>query len=234
MDASQHAPIPSDARTASSSEALAPESSPDDSKQIAAKQERRRKIGRIAGRWFAALSAFTLAAGLYLNAFHLTMEGMLCVALLNFAALPVVLGSGLTWAIAGLRGLHKLTGLALVSLACATSVTLPTTHVGMQVAALFSRPALDKLAERVRAGESIAWPTRAGLFLVVGIRTKGPIVALLVHKDPAGHSALVQFPAGSRGDADITGVEDLAFYGPMYNLNWDVALGSGWRYQDEG
>lgn len=233
MDASQHAPIPSDARSASSSEPVAPESSLNDSKPSASKTEKARRIGRIAGRWFAALSAFTLVAGLYITTFHLHLGGLYHLSLLGLAALPLMFGFGATWALLRLRGINKLAGLALVLLLCATFVGLPWCPIGMQFAALVSRPALNELVERVRAGETIDWPARAGLFVAVGIRTQGPIVALVIRDETNGDSALVHFPAGSRGDAEITGVEELAFYGPMYNLNWNVALGGGWRYQDE-
>lgn len=233
MDASQHAPIPSDARTASSSEALAPESSRNDSTPITAKTEKARRIGRTAGRWFAALSAFTLAAGLYLNAFHLNIGGAGCFVLLGLIALPLVLISGVTWALVGLEGRRKLAGYALIPLVWAAYVGVFKADVGVRLAAFISRPALVNLAERVRAGESIHWPRLAGIFVVVGVRTKGPIVALVVRDDPAGDSALVHFPDGSPSDAEITRLRKRAFHGPMYNLNWDVALGGRWRYQDE-
>lgn len=233
MEASQHNLSPSDARTASSSEALAPESSLNDSKPSAAKTEKSRRIGRLAGQWFAALSTYTLAAGLYLNAFHLNDGGLSYFVLLGLVALPLVLIAGVTWALVGLKGRRKLAGYALVPLVWAAYVGVFKADVGVRLAAFISRPALVNLAERVRAGESIHWPTRAGLFVVVGIRTKGPIVALVTKDESSGDSALVHFPEGSRGDAEITGVEELAFYGPMYNLEWNVALGGDWRYQDE-
>jgi threonyl-tRNA synthetase len=43
----------------------------------------------------------------------------------------------------------------------------------------------------------------------------------------------VHFPEGSPSNAEIARLGERAFYGPMYNLNWNVALGGGWRYQDE-
>jgi hypothetical protein len=233
MDASQHAPVPSDARSASSSEALAPESSRNDSKPITAKAETARRIGRIAGQWFAALSAFTLAAGLYLSTYQLNVSFRIFLWALGIVALPFVLVSGVTWALVVLQGGRKLAGLALVSLVCATYVRLPLTKVGLRLATLVSRPALNALAERVRAGESIETPTLAGLFVVHEIKTEGPVVALVFVDQPSGDSALVHFPDGPRVDAAIHRFGSQAFYGPMYNLNWDVALGGGWRYQDE-
>ena len=83
----------------------------------------------------------------------------------------------------------------------------------------------------MRAGESVDVPTRAELFVVREVTTKGPIVALVVRDHPSGDSALVHFPEDSRGDANVSGHESLAFYGPMYNLN--LELGGGWRYQTE-
>ncbi|MBL8804489.1 MAG: hypothetical protein JNN27_21005 [Planctomycetes bacterium] len=233
MDASQHAPIPSDARTASSSEALAPESSPDDANSITAKQERRRKIGRFAGGCFAALTTVTLAAGLYINAFHLHLGFPALAALLGLCALPLMFISGVTWAALGLRASDRGAGYALVLSACAAYVAMAQQHVGMRLAALVSRPALADLAERVRSGKPVRWPTRAGLFVVVGIRTQGPIVALVIKDEWSGDSALVHFPEGSPSDAEITRLGKRAFYGPMYNLNWNIGLGGGWRYQDE-
>jgi hypothetical protein len=233
MDASQHNLSPSDARTASSSEALAPDSSLNDSKPSGAKTEKSRRVGRLAGQWFAALSTYTLAAGLYLNAFHLHIGGAACFALLGLVALPLVLISGVTWALVGLQGRRTLAGFALVPLVCAAYLGVHKADVGVRLAALISRPALVNLAERVRAGSSIHWPTRAGLFVVVGIRTEGPIVALVVKDEWSGDSALVHFPEGSPSNAEIARLGERAFYGPMYNLNWNVALGGGWRYQDE-
>lgn len=190
--------------------------------------------GRVrAGRWFAVLAAFALAAGVYSQTFHFGFTGFGIQMLLGIVVLPLVFGFGVAWAIGELPGLAKLAGLALVLAVCASFVALPFEPICLQLAVQVSRPAMDKLVDRVRAGESVDVPTRAGLFPVREIKTKGPVVALVIQHNPGGDSALVHFPNGSRGLADVSGHESRAFYGPMYNLYLDLALGGGWRYQDE-
>ncbi len=192
-----------------------------------------REAGRQAGRWFVAMAAFALICGIYVTTFHLHMGGLGILLLFGVLAIPWVFVFGITWASRELRGLGQYGGIVLVLLFTASFVVLPFVPYGLQLAVLVSRPSLSELVDRVRASESVDMPTRAGLFSVRAIQTKGHVVALVLHDDPGGSCALVHFPDGSRGDADENGGEHLAFYGPMYNLNWNVALGGGWRYQVE-
>ncbi|MBI1383255.1 MAG: hypothetical protein GC161_19520 [Planctomycetaceae bacterium] len=192
-----------------------------------------RGVARPAGRWFAVLASLSLVFGVYINTFHLSLYSMVVHMLVGVVALPLVFGFGAAWAIGELRGLGKLAGSALVLMVCAAFVALAVQQTSFRLAASISRPAMEELVDRVRAGESVDVPTRAGLFVVREVKTKGPVVALVIRDNPSGDCALVHFPNGSRGLADVSGHESQAFYGPMYNLNMNLELGGGWRYQTE-
>jgi hypothetical protein len=101
------------------------------------------------------------------------------------------------------------------------SFTLLPLYVGFAV----SRPALDRLADRVAGGAIVRRAEWAGVFLIVGsdVDPDTRSVGLVLDPDPSGRSGFVRLNTGSRTD----------HMGPFWNLNSDVAMSGAWRYQDE-
>lgn len=192
------------------------------------------------GRAFAAFGIAALILGLllatlrYLSPDYGWLAGVLAVACLTLG----VLFTGVLWAWRNLAGPTRVAGLAWVLAFCAVLTLGPFQSRTLRLAVGASRPALDRIAERVRSGETVEVPVRAGLFLVRELQfedepSSGTAVGLVLHDRYGGDTALVHFPEGNRGRADDTGDERLAYYGPLFNLNLDLPLGGGWRYQFE-
>lgn len=98
----------------------------------------------------------------------------------------------------------------------------------LRLAFLASKPALDRLADRVAGGDVPRWPTRGGAFLVVGSdfdRVTGN-VGLVTDANPGGRSGFIRYqldpavPGGRRN-------------GPFYNLFYDRQLCERWWYECE-
>lgn len=86
-----------------------------------------------------------------------------------------------------------------------------------------SRPGLEVLADRVVAGQRVAWPQRIGVFTVHGsaVDPNTGNVGLVLDPNPSGRTGLLRRPPGG------------AAFGPFSNLNIDRNLGHGWRFQEE-
>jgi hypothetical protein len=148
-----------------------------------------------------------------------------------FILLPIILGAGAGWATAATgatvesrRSPFLVWPLVLVLAFAPLSMLL--THWPLRLAFLVSRPAMERLADRVAAGQRITRPELAGLFLVVGSgvdRAKGN-VGLIVDADPSGRSGFVRLGPD---------VPEHDTYGPFYNLNFNEHLADRWFYQDE-
>jgi hypothetical protein len=94
----------------------------------------------------------------------------------------MILGFGTSWAIAAIRGdtdhgrPHSASWPPLLAIVLALSMAMTPlmtllTFWLLRVAFLISRPALERLADRVAAGQAIAFPIRAGLYRIVGSAT---------------------------------------------------------------
>jgi hypothetical protein len=102
------------------------------------------------------------------------------------------------------------------------------THWPLRVAFFASKPALDRLADRVAAGQALRGPVRASLFIVIGaaVDPSSGNVGLIIDPDPSGRSGFVRPGLGpSATPGRVTG--------PFYNLDFDLELFDGWRYQTE-
>jgi hypothetical protein len=96
----------------------------------------------------------------------------------------------------------------------------------LRLAFFASRPAMDRLADRVNAGQAIGSPEWAGLFRVVGSAiepTKGN-VGLIIDPNPGGRSGFVRTGPGVPAKKNL---------GPFWNLNFNEHLGGRWWYQNE-
>jgi hypothetical protein len=148
-------------------------------------------------------------------------------------AFPIVCGAGAVWATAVTQRAatpHRSPFLAwpLVLLFAILPLTMPLTRWPFYLAFLASAPAMDRLADRVAAGQGIARPEWAGLFRVVGsdIVPSSANVGLIINPDPSGRSGFVRVggaPSVSAGPSS----------GPFYNLNFDLKLCDRWRYECE-
>jgi hypothetical protein len=104
---------------------------------------------------------------------------------------------------------------------------LPTmfTHWPHRLAFLASRPSLNRLADRVSAGQLIQQPEWAGLFWIVGsdLDLKNGNIALITDLNPGGRSGLVRLGTNNPTNP----------LGPLVNLSTDEALDGRWRCQEE-
>jgi hypothetical protein len=72
-------------------------------------------------------------------------------------------------------------------------ISVAATHWPLRVTYVLSRDAFDSLAQRVRAGEHIATPVRAGFFTVRRAElSHHGIVCLWTYPHPAGSTGFVQ------------------------------------------
>ncbi len=120
--------------------------------------------------------------------------------LLGMILLSIPLGAGIAWVkqpISDAPASHRSRFLAWVLVF--GMVGLPTSMVfqnwPMRLAFLVSRPAFDRLADRIEAGESPRWPVYAGLFQVSGIargHSGTPNTALTIGANPNGNTWFVR------------------------------------------
>jgi hypothetical protein len=97
-----------------------------------------------------------------------------------------------------------------------------------RLAFLASRPAIERLADRVAAGHAVTSPEWTGLFRVVGsvVDPSTGNVGLVIDPDPSGRSGFVR-----------VGVDPSVLVGrsngPFYNLDFDLQLSERWWYECE-
>lgn len=104
----------------------------------------------------------------------------------------------------------------IFALVVITSVT--ATHWPMRVTYALSRDSFDAVAQRIRQGERVTTPLRAGLFTIRGVElSHHDIVCLWTHPDPGGSTGFVQ----CRGDS------------VPFNLWSLVRLDDRWQYISE-
>lgn len=123
-------------------------------------------------------------------------------------------------------GRPALSWLRLLSVAVA--VVMPfvclLTLLPLRVGVLVSGPALHQLADEVATGRASRWPQRAGMFQVLRgeVDATSGNVGLVLDDDPNGRTGLVRVAPGATSTVR-----------PFLNLNLDIDLGGGWRFQQE-
>jgi hypothetical protein len=176
-----------------------------------------------------ALSAALICAWVgALDAYFLNMTGQALSLLAATFIFPLILGFGASWSAQvtrrGISPRRKSAVVWLVVLAVVASpVSMVFTHWPLRLAFFLSRPALDRLADRVAAGETPG-PEWAGLYRIV--TTEGSTwgeVALITLDRRGGDSGFVR-----AGGPVPQGRIPL-----MVNSNYYVRLGGRWHYQDE-
>lgn len=177
----------------------------------------------------ASVSTLSTALCIY----RLNMGGALLMFLGWFWAFPIVISTGVAWASAATRRTarpHRSPLLAwpLVLVLSLLPLSMLLTFWPFRLAFLVSRPAMDRLADRVDAGQAVTSPEWAGLFRVVGSTTDASTrnVGLIIDPDPSGRSGFVRVsfsPVTPAGRSN----------GPLHNLNFDLQLRERWSYQCE-
>jgi hypothetical protein len=144
--------------------------------------------------------------------------------------LPTIGALGMAWAVVSYNDnsvpkRHRAAiGLSVFFLAVLPALTL-WTFWPLEMAFLAARPALDRLADQVAAGNTVGLPQRAGLFHVVD-SVVDPIsgnVALLIDPNPRNPNRFVRLWSGSGANP----------IGPIFGSSLNVSLGGGWCYHDE-
>jgi hypothetical protein len=192
-------------------------------------------------RGFRRLSAFCFGVVATLSN---TLIAALCIFLLNrsgttlmvlgwFLAFPVVISTRAAWAGAATRRTARprrspFLAWPLVLVLGLLPLTMLGTRWPLHLAFLVSRPAMDRLADRVAAGRAVTGPEWIGLFRVVGsaVDPAGGNVGLIIDPDPSGRSGFVRVGARSRVPAGHP-------VAPFYNLYFDLQLCDRWWYACE-
>ena len=104
-----------------------------------------------------------------------------------------------------------------------TPLTVPFTQWPFRLAFLASQPSLDRLADRVGAGNPVTTPEWAGAFRIVGsdLNTMTGAVGLITDPNRGGRSGFERRGPAPPGN------------GPFYNLSYDLKLTERWRYVEE-
>jgi hypothetical protein len=141
-----------------------------------------------------------------------------------FGAIPMALGFATAWALARTTGRRSVIYvLRLLSLALVVTpfVTL-WTFWPLHVAFLVSRPALERLADRVAAGHAPAFPVSAGVYRIVGCALDYHTgnIALVTDSNPAGRSGFVRSEPGTS-------------HGPFSSLFMGIKLNRRWSFELE-
>jgi len=136
-----------------------------------------------------------------------TLSAALCIYLLNLggaflmflgwlSAFPIVISTGVAWASAATRRTARpqrspLLAWPLVLVLALLPLSMLLTLWPFRLAFLASRPAMDRLADRVDAGQAVTSPEWVGLFRVVGsaVDPSTGNVGLII--DPTHRVALV-------------------------------------------
>jgi hypothetical protein len=173
----------------------------------------------------ASSHAAIAAVGIYLP----DIGGLILMSLGWLLTFPIVISAGAAWAGAATRPTASPRRPAwlvwpLVGSAAFLPLSMPLTHWPLRLAFLASRPAMDRLADRVAAGQPVAGPEWAGLFRVVGsaVDPASGNVGLITDLNPSGHSGFAR--SGAPGGPPI---------GPFCNLWFDLRLDDRWWYECE-
>ena len=179
---------------------------------------------RLAGGSFGLLATGANAGVALIMVYLYSIGGLLLSMLIAAVLIPLVISAGTAWAL-GRRRRWLVRGalLALVLMAGFGPLVTLATGWPLPVAFALSRPALDRLADRIAAGETLVNPEWAGCYRII-TAVRSPLngnIALVIDAAPAGRSGFVRV------------VDPASPMLPFVNLNYDLPLGRSWRYQNE-
>jgi hypothetical protein len=192
-----------------------------------------RGFRRLSALCFGVMVALSNTWSAALCTYVLDMGGAFLMFLGWFLAFPIVISTGVVWASAATRrNARRQRPAVLAWLVVLVSAFLPLsmllTFWPFRLAFLASRPALDRLADRVVAGQAVTSPEWVGLFRVVGsaVEPSNGNIGLIIDPDPSGRSGFVRVSDGPRIPAGRSN-------GPFHNLNFDLQLRDRWWYECE-
>lgn len=148
--------------------------------------------------------------------------------------LPTLASFGAAWAVAATpeaaaqRSPRRGDWACVVALSVMPGVTALTAWP-FHLAFLSARAGLERLADRVEAGQAVAFPQRIGPFAIVASRIDAETggVALLTDSNPSGPSGFV------RHKAQPIDASHFSCYAPIRGDWWHRGLGHGWCYHEE-
>ncbi len=157
-------------------------------------------------------------------------SGKLILFMAGFFILPFVLGCGAAWAVASTRPAaarrkSRLLAWSLVLALVALPVSMVATEWPMWIAFLASRPALDRLADRIAASEVFNRPEWAGAYRVVG-----------ADRDPANGDIRLTIDAGSSGNTRFVRVQSPTSTPgsrPQIVSLYPLSVDGRWWYEEE-
>ncbi len=173
---------------------------------------------RLAAWMLAVGSAVEFVAMAGLGIFCLHYLCMVYKLFVSLVVLPFIVGGGVAWAGSASRpGVDRRRSPRFAWSVAGVLLALPLvmmfTHLPVQTAFFLSRPALDRLADRVAAGGRIDRPEWAGLFLVrkIARHNAGPgTVSLIVENDSTGKTRLIR--AAAPGVEPVIPASPTCFY----------------------
>jgi len=192
-----------------------------------------RGFRRLSAVCFGVVVALSNTLSAALCIYLLSMGGALLMFLGWFLTFPIVISTGVAWASAATRGTARpqhspMLAWPLVLVSALLPLSMLLTFWPFRLAFLASRPAMDRLADRVVARQVVTSPEWVGLFRVVGsaVDPSTGNVGLIIDSDPSGRSGFVRVGVGPSIPAGRCS-------GPFYDLNFDLQLRDRWWYECE-
>jgi hypothetical protein len=138
--------------------------------------------------------------------------------------MPALAGFGATWAVLATRRegpyhSRQSAWMWVIALAVLPGVTAWSVWP-FYVKFLTAKPALERLADQIAAGQAVSFPQSAGPFRLAASRVDSQSggIALLTDPNPGGPSGFVRHKG---------------CFSPIRGDWWHVALGGGWCYHEE-
>lgn len=151
-------------------------------------------------RWgFLACTAWLNASLLVLYGYQPVFHNAMLPFLAALALVPIALGLGLAWATDG-RGRSRWSRAAIVACTTLLAISMIATRWPLHLAFHLSSPALNRLADRIESGGTLAPGEWAGLYRIRGSMPLNGDTALIVDPDPRGMSAFVRRRGSARGE----------------------------------
>ncbi len=192
-----------------------------------------RDFGRLSAFCFVGVATLINALSAALCIYLLNLGGVMLMFLGWLSAFPIVISTGVVWASSAKRRTARpqrspLLAWPLVLVLSLLPLSMLLTFWPFRLAFLASRPALDRLADRVEGGQAVTSPEWVGLFRVVAsaVDPSTGNVGLIMDADPSGRSGFVRVSVGPSIPAAHSS-------GPFYNLNFDLQLRERWWYECE-
>jgi hypothetical protein len=187
-----------------------------------------RPFRRISALGFGFAAGVTNASCLFASVAFSGIVGSLITVLASIFGIPITFGFGAAWCTAPqreprIRTRSRVLRWSFTLILSIAPLTMLPTQWPLRLAFLASRPSLERLADRVGAGNPVTTPEWAGAFRIVGSdvdpATGG--VGLVTNPDANGRSGFERRGPTPPGN------------GPFYNLFFDVQLTEKWRYVQE-